>query len=78
MMDVLFCYVKEHPDLGYRQGMHELLAPILFVLHAECRDDLDTDDTLRCAYMLIYTLPARMSVIICFVLLQRFSGFLQC
>ena len=72
-MDVLFCYVKEHPDLGYRQGMHELLAPILFVLHAECRDDLDTDDTLRCAYMLIYTLPARMSVIICFVLLQQAS-----
>ncbi|XP_041379562.1 TBC1 domain family member 5-like, partial [Gigantopelta aegis] len=39
MLDILFCYAKEHPDLGYRQGMHELLAPLLFVLHAECRDD---------------------------------------
>ena len=50
MMDVLFCYVKEHPDPGYRQGMHELLAPILFVLHLECRDDIDIDDSLRYIY----------------------------
>ena len=38
MEDLLFCYVREHPGLGYRQGMHELLAPILFVMHVEMRD----------------------------------------
>ena len=38
MEDILFCYVREKPDLGYRQGMHELLAPILFVMHVEMRD----------------------------------------
>lgn len=32
MVDVLFIYVKLNPDLGYRQGMHELLAPILWVV----------------------------------------------
>ena len=38
MEDILFCYVREHEELGYRQGMHELLAPILFIMHAEMRD----------------------------------------
>ncbi|KAI9041193.1 GTPase-activating protein GYP6 [Aspergillus affinis] len=32
MIDILFIYSKLNPDLGYRQGMHELLAPILWVL----------------------------------------------
>ena len=38
MEDLLFIYVREHSGMGYRQGMHELLAPILFVMHAEMRD----------------------------------------
>ncbi|CAK7207909.1 hypothetical protein SEUCBS139899_010724 [Sporothrix eucalyptigena] len=33
ILDVLFVFCKEHPDAGgYRQGMHELLAPIVHVL----------------------------------------------
>lgn len=32
MVDILFIYCKLNPDLGYRQGMHELLAPILWVV----------------------------------------------
>ena len=39
MVDILFIYCKLNPDLGYRQGMHELLAPILWVVD---RDALDT------------------------------------
>ncbi|XP_025411517.1 uncharacterized protein LOC112684297 isoform X2 [Sipha flava] len=35
MVDLLFCYSREHPDLSYRQGMHEILAPLLFVLHCD-------------------------------------------
>ena len=42
MLDLLFIYCKENPELGYRQGMHEVLAPIIFVLHAEERDHNDT------------------------------------
>lgn len=45
MQDLLFCYAKEHPEVGYRQGMHELLAPVLFVLHSEMRD-VNNDPTL--------------------------------
>eukprot|EP00731_Ephydatia_muelleri_P014079 Em0007g1389a len=45
MLQILFCYAKEHPDIEYRQGMHELLAPILFVLHTEKRD-VSRDETL--------------------------------
>lgn len=41
MLDLLFIYSKEKPELCYRQGMHELLAPIIFVLHAEERDHDD-------------------------------------
>ena len=46
MLEILFFYAKEHPDLTYRQGMHELLAPILFVLHAESREDITHDQSL--------------------------------
>ena len=41
MLDILFIYCKEKPDLGYRQGMHEILAAIVFVLHAEKREPDD-------------------------------------
>ncbi|XP_022244255.1 TBC1 domain family member 5-like isoform X2 [Limulus polyphemus] len=35
MVDILFSYAREYPAVSYRQGMHELLAPILFVLHSD-------------------------------------------
>jgi TBC1 domain family protein 5 len=35
MLDILFIYSKLNPDLGYRQGMHELLAPILWVVERD-------------------------------------------
>lgn len=35
MVGVLFCYAREHPTMCYRQGMHEILAPILFVMHCD-------------------------------------------
>ncbi|XP_064471818.1 TBC1 domain family member 5-like isoform X2 [Ornithodoros turicata] len=33
MVNILFCYARQHQQVSYRQGMHELLAPIIFVLH---------------------------------------------
>ncbi|RHZ74925.1 hypothetical protein CDV55_108687 [Aspergillus turcosus] len=39
MIDILFIYAKLNPDLGYRQGMHELLAPILWVIHGDAVDE---------------------------------------
>ncbi|XP_062867758.1 TBC1 domain family member 5 isoform X2 [Trichomycterus rosablanca] len=35
LTDILFCYARENEQLLYRQGMHELLAPIVFVLHCD-------------------------------------------
>ncbi|KAF2224269.1 rab-GTPase-TBC domain-containing protein [Elsinoe ampelina] len=35
MLDVLFIFCKLNPDVGYRQGMHELLAPILWVIECD-------------------------------------------
>ncbi|KAK5072198.1 hypothetical protein LTR64_004023 [Lithohypha guttulata] len=32
LLDILFIYSKLNPDTGYRQGMHELLAPVLWVV----------------------------------------------
>lgn len=42
MLDILFVWCKMHPDVGYRQGMHEILAPILWVVE---RDAIDTTGT---------------------------------
>jgi TBC1 domain family member 5 len=38
LLDILFIYAKLNPDIGYRQGMHELVAPILWVIHQEAVD----------------------------------------
>lgn len=36
VLDILFIYCKLNPDVGgYRQGMHELLAPIVYVLEQD-------------------------------------------
>ncbi|KAK9781943.1 putative Rab-GTPase-TBC domain-containing protein [Seiridium cardinale] len=36
ILDILFIYCKLNPDVGgYRQGMHELLAPIVYVLEQD-------------------------------------------
>ncbi|KAK6585623.1 hypothetical protein PZA11_002350 [Diplocarpon coronariae] len=35
MLDILFIFCKINQDVGYRQGMHELLAPILWVVEED-------------------------------------------
>jgi hypothetical protein len=35
MLDILFIYSKENPEISYRQGMHELLAPVIYMLDQE-------------------------------------------
>ena len=35
MVNILFCYAREHPEMCYRQGMHEVLAPLLAVMHSD-------------------------------------------
>lgn len=38
LLDILFVFCKLNPDVGYRQGMHELLAPILWVIDCDAID----------------------------------------
>jgi TBC1 domain family protein 5 len=38
MVDILFLYCKENVDISYRQGMHELLAPIFYVVSTASLD----------------------------------------
>ncbi|KAL8809641.1 MAG: hypothetical protein Q9200_003241 [Gallowayella weberi] len=38
LLDILFIYCKLNPDVGYRQGMHEVLAPILWVISRDAID----------------------------------------
>uniref|UniRef100_A0AC35TR07 Rab-GAP TBC domain-containing protein n=1 Tax=Rhabditophanes sp. KR3021 TaxID=114890 RepID=A0AC35TR07_9BILA len=35
MLNVLFIYGKKNPHLQYKQGMHEILAPLLYVLNLD-------------------------------------------
>ncbi|KAH6610373.1 hypothetical protein Trco_000393 [Trichoderma cornu-damae] len=47
ILDILFVYCKVNPDRGgYRQGMHELLAPILHVVEQDALDraSISADD----------------------------------
>lgn len=47
LMRVLFIWVKLHPDLGYRQGMNELLAPLALILSREYGEDSIAGGTAR-------------------------------
>lgn len=38
MLRVLFVFAKRHPELGYIQGMNEILAPLVFVYGSDPRD----------------------------------------
>lgn len=44
MLDVLFVFCKINQDVGYRQGMHELLAPILWVVEQDALDPRHSSD----------------------------------
>ena len=35
LLDILFIFCKLNQDVGYRQGMHELLAPVLWVMERD-------------------------------------------
>jgi TBC1 domain family protein 5 len=35
MLDILFVFCKINQDIGYRQGMHEILAPILWIVEQD-------------------------------------------
>lgn len=47
MVDVLFSYAREHPAMCYRQGMHEILAPVLFVMHCDQQMLLHVGDVVQ-------------------------------
>ncbi|MCJ1244124.1 hypothetical protein MMC30_001322 [Trapelia coarctata] len=38
LLDILFIFCKLNADIGYRQGMHEVLAPILWVVSRDAID----------------------------------------
>lgn len=39
MLRILFVFAKLHPELGYMQGMNEILAPIVFVYGTDNSDE---------------------------------------
>ena len=44
ILDILFIYCKLNPDVGgYRQGMHELLAPLLYVVAQDALDRAEAE-----------------------------------
>ncbi|SZF04423.1 unnamed protein product [Blumeria hordei] len=50
LLDILFIYCKINQDVGYRQGMHELLAPILWVIEEDAIDSRDTQGSEGCIH----------------------------
>lgn len=41
---ILYVHSVTHPEIGYRQGMHELLAPVLYTLDFDSVDPLESND----------------------------------
>ena len=38
LLDILFIYCKLNRDISYRQGMHEVLAPVLWVIYCDATE----------------------------------------
>jgi TBC1 domain family protein 5 len=45
LLNILFIFCKINQDVGYRQGMHELLAPILWAVEKDAIDYKGGDQT---------------------------------
>lgn len=43
LLDILFIFCKMNQDVGYRQGMHELLAPILWVVENDALSNAEAE-----------------------------------
>lgn len=46
LLDILFIYCKLNQDVGYRQGMHELLAPVLWVIERDAVQRKTSDNSI--------------------------------
>jgi len=44
LLDILFIYCKLNRDVGYRQGMHEVLAPIVWIVSRDAIDPKSLGD----------------------------------
>ncbi|KAF3921030.1 hypothetical protein AA313_de0201160 [Arthrobotrys entomopaga] len=44
LSNVLFIWSRLHPDTSYRQGMHELAAPVYWVVHSDALADITLPD----------------------------------
>ena len=44
LASILFLYAVLHPDVGYRQGMHELLAPLYYAVDYDSLPDTSDPD----------------------------------
>ncbi|KAG8745299.1 hypothetical protein FRC10_008315 [Ceratobasidium sp. 414] len=58
LADVLFVYTKTHEGVSYRQGMHELLAPILWALDYDSLEKAEGDDAEMKEYVAREYVPA--------------------
>ncbi|EED87430.1 small GTPase, partial [Thalassiosira pseudonana CCMP1335] len=47
LSQILFVYAREHPEIGYRQGMHEILSYVLLVLEMDLLQQATEDEKKR-------------------------------
>ena len=63
LLDILFIFCKLNADIGYRQGMHEILAPVLWVVSRDAIDPeslaTPAESTLEADELLTVALDAR-------------------
>lgn len=59
LLDILFIFCKLNPDVGYRQGMHEILAPIVWVVERDAIDLSNLHQREHGNRLLITTLDGR-------------------
>ena len=78
ILDILFIYCKLNPDRGgYRQGMHELLAPIIYAIQQDAVDRTAVTPELSVDESMIQTLDAAFTEHDAFILFSKLMEHAQ-
>ncbi|XP_066928288.1 TBC1 domain family member 5-like isoform X2 [Clytia hemisphaerica] len=46
LLHILFCYARENPQVSYKQGMHEILSPLIYVMYTNCTAIKNTKESI--------------------------------
>ncbi|XP_063704546.1 TBC1 domain family member 5 [Culicoides brevitarsis] len=79
MLNILFTYARKYTSMVYRQGMHEVLAPIIFVVHSDQQALVHVKDLVPTVNeLIVYLLNPDYIEADCFEIFSKVMDGIEC